>query len=84
MDERTEQMGGAYVLGVDPDPIMAFSARVVGPLASTRAEAASLLQLLLDVRQRFGHHVHLVIFVDCLVVLDILKKWGHNDFHPGP
>ena len=49
-----------------------------------RAEAAGLLQLLLDVRQRFGHYVHLLIFVDCLVVLDILKKWGHNDFHPGP
>ena len=63
---------------------MAFSARVGGPLASTRAEAASLLQLLLDVRQRFGHHVHLLIFVDCLVVLDILRRWGHNDFHPGP
>ena len=35
-------------------------------------------------RQRFGHRVHLLIFVDCLVVLDILRKWGHNDFHPGP
>ena len=41
VDERTEQMGGAYVMGVDPDPIMAFSARVGGPLASTQAEAAT-------------------------------------------
>jgi ribonuclease HI len=63
---------------------MVFSARVGGPLASARAEAASLLQLLLDVRQRYGYHVHLLIFVDCLVVLDILRKWGHSDFHPGP
>ena len=84
VDERTEQMGCAYVLGADPDPIMIFSARVGGPLASARAEAASLLQLLLDVRQRYGHHVHLLIFVDCLVVLDILRKWGHSDFYPGP
>ena len=77
-------MGGAYVLGADPDPVMVFSARVGGPLASARAEAASLLQLLLDVKQRYGHHAHLLIFVDCLVVLDILRKWGHSDFHPGP
>ena len=84
VDESTEQMGGAYVLGAGPDPTMVFSARVGGPLASARAEAASLLQLLLDVRQRYGHHVHLLIFVDCLVVLDILRKWGRSDFHPGP
>ena len=84
VDERTEQMGGAYVVGADPDPIMVFSARVGGPLASARAEAASLLQLLLDVKQRYGRHTHLLIFVDCLVILDILRKWGRSDFHPGP
>jgi hypothetical protein len=41
VDERAEQMGA--VLGADPDPIMTFFARVGGPLASARAEAASLL-----------------------------------------
>ncbi len=77
-------MGGAYLFCADPDPIMIFSAPVGGPLASARAEAASPLQLLLDVQQRYGHHVHLLIFVDCLVVLDILRKWGRSDFNPGP
>ena len=84
VDVRTEQMGAAYVLGTDPDPIMFFFARVGGPLASARAEAASLLQLLRDVRCRYGHHVNLLIIVDCLVILDILRKWGRSDFHPNP
>jgi hypothetical protein len=83
VDECTEQMGGAYLFCADPDPIMIRSSPLQCPLASARAEAASPLQLLLDVRQRYGHHVHLLIFVDCLVVLDILRKWGHSDFHPG-
>ncbi len=34
--------------------------------------------------QRYDHQVHLLIFVDCLVVLDILRKWGRSDFRPGP
>jgi hypothetical protein len=77
-------MGAGYVLGTDPEPIMTFHARVGGHLASTRAEAASLLQLLRDVCQRYNHRAHLLIFVDCLVALDILRKWGRGDFHPGP
>jgi hypothetical protein len=43
-----------------------------------------LLQLLLNVRQRYSNRIHLLIFIDCLVVLDILRKWGRNDFHPSP
>jgi hypothetical protein len=46
-------MGAGYVLGADPVPVMVFCARVGGPLSSARAEAASLLQLLLDVRQHY-------------------------------
>ncbi len=84
VDERTEVMGAGYVLGAGPLPIISFFARVGGPLASARAEAASLLQLLRDVRQWYSNHVHLLIFVDCLVVLDIIRKWGRNDFHPSP
>jgi hypothetical protein len=57
---------------------MTFSARVGGPLASAQAEAASLLQLLRDVLQHYGHQVHLLVFVDCLVVLDIVRKWVAN------
>ena len=75
-------MGAEYVLGANPLPIISFFARVGGPLASARAEEASLLQLLRDVRQRYSNQVHLLIFVDCLVVLDIIRKWGRSDFHP--
>ena len=84
VDERTERMGAGYVLGADPAPTLTFFARVGGPLATTRAEAASLLQLLLDVRANDNHNVNLLVFVDCLVVLDILSKWGRNDFYPEP
>ena len=51
---------------------LSFHARVGGPLVTARADAASILQLLRDVRQHYIHRVHLLIFVDCLVVLDIL------------
>jgi hypothetical protein len=78
VDERTEVMGAGYVLGADPLPIISFFTRVGGPLASARAEAASLLQLQRDVRQRYSNQVHLLIFVDCLVVLDIIRKWGQG------
>ena len=84
VDERAERMGAGYVLGDGPDPIAIYFARVGGPLASARAEAASLLQLLRDVGGRCGRHVHLLIFVDCLVILDILRKWGRSEFHPDP
>ncbi len=84
MDERNEVMSAGYVLGAEPQPIISFVAIEGGPLASTRAEAASLLKLLRDVHQRYSNSVHLLMFVDCLVVLDIIRKWGHNDFHPSP
>jgi hypothetical protein len=58
VDERAEWMGAGYVLGASPDPIAIYFARVGGPLASARAKAASLLQLLRDVRGRCGRHVH--------------------------
>jgi hypothetical protein len=77
-------MSAGYVLGAEPQPIISFFARVRGPLASTRVEAATLLQLLRDVRQRYSNRIHLLIFVDCLVVLDIIRIWGRNDFHPSP
>jgi hypothetical protein len=67
-------MDARYVLGADPVPVMAFSARVGGPLSTARAEVASLLQLLLDLLQHYSHQTRLLVFVDCLVVLDILQK----------
>jgi ribonuclease HI len=86
VDERNEVMSAGYVLGAEPQPILSFSARVGGPLASTTAEAASMpvFQLLRDVRHWYSNRVHLLIFVDCLVVLDIIRKWGRSDFHPSP
>jgi hypothetical protein len=86
VDERTERMGAGYALGNQPVPILTFHARVGGPLATTRAEAASLLtsRLLQDVRVHKGHGVNVLVFVDCLVVLDILSKWGRTDFYPDP
>ncbi len=35
-------------------------------------------------RQWYSNQVHLLIFVDCLVVLGIIRKWGRYDFHPSP
>ncbi len=34
--------------------------------------------------QRFDSQLHLLIFVDCLVILYILQKWGRSDFHTIP
>ena len=37
-------MGAGYLLGAEPKPIMTFCARVSGPLALARAEAAGPIQ----------------------------------------
>ena len=84
VDERTECMGAGYVVGGDVIPLMTLSLRVGGPLASVRAEAASLLHLLRDVSIKYGRSARLLIFIDCQVLLDILRKWGTNNFHPRP
>jgi hypothetical protein len=68
-------MGAGYALGDKPVPMLTFHARAGGPLATTRAEAASLLRFLQDVRVNKGHGVNLLVSVDCLVILDILSKW---------
>ncbi len=70
-----------YVVGADPIPILTFFARVSFLL---QRPEPSLLQLLRNVRERDSRHVILLIFVDCLVVLNILRKWGRDDFHPDP
>jgi len=46
VDLREELMGAGGVVGTDPVPDLKFSVRVGGPLATIRAEAASLLHLL--------------------------------------
>jgi hypothetical protein len=81
---RLEGMVAGTDGSMDEAPLMTLSLRVGGPLASVRAEAASLLQLLLDVAGQYGRNVRLLIFIDCLVLLDILRKWGTYNFHPRP
>ncbi len=83
-NERTGRMGAGFAVGIDEEPLMTYSASVGGPLAPLRAEAASLLQLLRRVRERFPDHADLLVFIDCLVLLDILLKWGRSDFQPQP
>jgi ribonuclease HI len=84
VDERTEQMGTGYVVGDDRVPLMILSSPVGGPLASIRSEAAGLLQLLRDIATNHGRHVRLLVFIDCLVLLDILRRWGTHNFNPRP
>ena len=55
-----------------PVPICVFSDPVGAPLASIRPEAASLIQILRDVAANYDSRTPLLIFVDCLVLLDIL------------
>jgi hypothetical protein len=69
-------MGAGFALGTAP---------VGGGLVSSmRAEAASLLQYLRRVSEPFPHQHALLIFIDCLVLLDILRKWGTLEFQPQP
>ena len=82
MDWKNERMGACYVTGTEQEVVTSFSACVGGPLSTLRAEAASLLQLLLDLRGRSP--TPLLVFIDCLVLLDILQRWGQASFHPQP
>ena len=88
VDERTECMGAGYAVEGDEIPLMTLflrpKLRVGGPLASVRADADSLLQLLRDVSIKYGRSVRLLSFIDCQVLLDILRKWGTHSFHPRP
>ncbi len=84
VDERTEHMGTGYVVGNDRVPMMILSSPIGGPLASIRSEAAGLLQLLRDFATEHGRHVRLLVFIDCLVLLDILRRWGMTYDIVGP
>ncbi len=56
-------MGADYVTGTDQEPESSFSTCVGWPLSTLRAEAASLLQLLINLRCRSS--IPLLVFVDC-------------------
>ena len=81
---RTDRMGAGFALGRQKEPLMTYYASVGGPLASLRAEAASLFQLLSRAREQFPGCADLLVFIDCLVLLNILLKWGRSDFQPQP
>jgi ribonuclease HI len=77
-------MGASFILVDKPgsEALIVFSAPVGGPLASLRTEAVGLLHLLRKAKVRFCGAVPLLIFIDCLALLMILKKWGRSDFWP--
>ncbi len=56
--------------------------RVGSPLSLLRAEAAWLLQLLCRLCET--HLAPLLVFVDSLVLLNILQHWGKANFNPDP
>ena len=60
------------------------SAPVGRPLATLRAEAVGLLYLLRRVNSHFEPAIPLLVFTDCLVLFQILQKWGRSDFWPDP
>jgi len=85
-DMKKEKMGTGFVVGLDRTPLLELAAQVGGPLAALRAESAGLLYLIRRVRDQFGEAepVRLLVLVDCLVLLDILQKWGASEFYPDP
>ena len=44
------------------------------------AEAVWLLYLLQKVKMHFDRAISLLVFIDCLVLLQNLQKWGRSDF----
>ena len=79
---RDEHMSAGYVVGADPVPVEVLAVRVGGPLSTLRAEAAGLLQLLARLSEK--QQAPLLVFIDSLVLLDILQKWGKASFNPRP
>ena len=83
---KKERMGTAFVIGMDSIPFLELAAQVGRPRAALRAESVGLLYLLLRVRDLFGNTepIRLLVFIDCLVLLCILLKWGDSEFYPDP
>jgi hypothetical protein len=68
------------MVGADPVPVEEPAARVggQGPLSALYAKAAGLLRL------SENQQAPLLAFIDGLVLLDILQKWGKTSFNPRP
>ena len=75
-------MSAGYVVGADPVQDEELAVRVGSPLSTLRAEAAGLLQLLTLLIE--NQQAPLLVFMDSLVLLDILQKWGKKHFNPLP
>lgn len=86
VNQQQEKMGAGYVIirAGDLTPIVQCSASVGGPLFSGRAEAVALLSLLRRISEELDAPSMLVIFIDCLWLLQILFRWGRSNFWPGP
>jgi ribonuclease HI len=86
VDWKNERMGAGYVTGTARETVTSFSTSVGRPLSTLRAEGASLLQLLPDLSDGSSTPAvtPLLVFVDCLVLLDILQLWGQVSFRQHP
>ena len=80
VDRTRERMGAGMVIGKGPQPEFSRSFPVGGPLSSLLPEAAALHEVVSVVPDDSP----LLIFVDCLVLLVILARWGQEDFWPDP
>ena len=71
-------------MGTDPEPneVLLLWPGAGGPLSSLRAEAAGLLQLLTILSE--NKQAPLLVFMDSLVLHDIVQKWGKANFNPLP
>ena len=78
VDRSREAMGAGVVVGRGKVPELSLAFTVGGPLATLRPEAAALEALV----ARVPDDVPLLVFVDCLVLLVILARWGQEDFWP--
>jgi hypothetical protein len=63
-----------------PGPSCCPGLRVGGSLSSLQAEAAGLLQLLCRLHET--HPAPLLVFVDSLMLLNLLQHWGKANFKP--
>ena len=78
VDRSREVMGAGVVVGKGQEPELSLAFPVGGPLATLRPEAAALEALV----ARVPDDAPLLVFVDCLVLLVILARWGQEDFWP--
>ena len=79
-------MGASFVFVKIPGSAVSlqFSAPVGGPSATLQAEAVGLLYLLWRAKSHCVRAIPLLVFIDCLVLLQILQKWDRSDFWPDP